>query len=74
MDTFAVPPMSAEVEHVFSSLKLLLNERHRRIADDIINAIECLKHWFGHVEHGSFDPHPSVLADYNSDDEEHLYY
>jgi len=41
----SIPAMSAEVERVFSSSKILLSDRRNRLGDDVIAAVECLKSW-----------------------------
>src|SRR5271154_1051598 len=47
LDMLAIPMMSAECERVFSSAKHLLTDARNRLNPDIIEANECLKHWFG---------------------------
>jgi len=47
LDMLAIPMMSAECERVFSSAKHLLTDTRNRLNPDIIEANECLKHWFG---------------------------
>jgi hypothetical protein len=41
----SIPAMSAEVEPVFSSSKILLSDQRNRLSDDVIAAVECLKSW-----------------------------
>jgi len=41
----SIPAMSAEVERVFSSSKLLISDRLHRLGDDVICAVECMKSW-----------------------------
>jgi hypothetical protein len=41
----SIPAMSAEVETVFSSSKLLISDRLHRLGDDVICAAECMKSW-----------------------------
>jgi len=50
LDILAVPPMSDEIERVFSSAKLLLTDRRSRLKMDIIKANECLQSWYGRPE------------------------
>jgi hAT family C-terminal dimerisation region len=38
--------MSAECERVFSSTKKLITSERNRLAEDIIEASECLKNWW----------------------------
>ena len=45
-DLLSVPAMSAECERVFSSTKRLITQDSNRLADDIIEATECLKAWW----------------------------
>jgi hypothetical protein len=40
--------MSAECERVFSSTKKLITPERNRLAEDIIEASECLKNWWDH--------------------------
>jgi len=47
LDMLAIPMMSSECERVFSSAKHLLTDARNRLSPDIIEANECLKHWFG---------------------------
>ena len=47
LDMLAIPMMSAECERVFSSAKHLITDARNRLNPDIIEANECLKHWFG---------------------------
>ena len=47
LDMLAIPMMSAECERVFSSAKHLITDSRNRLNPDIIEASECLKHWFG---------------------------
>jgi hypothetical protein len=46
----AIPMMSAECERVFSSAKHLITDSRNCLNPDIIEASECLKHWFGKQE------------------------
>ena len=39
--------MSAECERVFSSTKKLITPERNRLAEEIIEASECLKNWWG---------------------------
>ena len=45
-DTLSIPAMSAECERVFSSCKKLITPERNRLAEDIIEASECLKNWW----------------------------
>lgn len=47
LDMLAIPAMSAECERVFSSAKHLITDARNRLDPGIIEANECLKHWFG---------------------------
>ena len=49
-DMLAIPAMSAECERVFSSAKHLITDARNRLNPDIIEANQCLKHWFGKAE------------------------
>jgi phage I-like protein len=52
----AIPMMSAECERVFSSAKHLITDSRNRLRPDIIEANECLKHWFGKLEQADKKP------------------
>jgi hypothetical protein len=41
----STPALSAEVERVLSSSKLLISDRRNHLGDDVICAVECLKSW-----------------------------
>jgi hypothetical protein len=45
-DLLSIPAMSAECERVFSQTKLLITTQRSRLTDDIVEAVECLKHWY----------------------------
>ena len=45
-DTLAIPAMSTECERVFSNTKKLITPERNRLAEDIIEASECLKNWW----------------------------
>ena len=45
-DTLAILAMSAEYERVFSSTKKRITPERNRLAEDIIEASECLKNWW----------------------------
>jgi len=55
LDALAVPAMSDECERLFSSAKLLLNDRRSRLKMDIIESSECLRAWYGPAKHRTFD-------------------
>ena len=55
LDILAVPPMSDEIERIFSSAKLLLTDRRSRLKMDIIEANECLRSWYGRPGKREFD-------------------
>jgi hypothetical protein len=42
-DTLTIPVMSSECESVFSNAKKPLTPERNALADDVIEAIECLK-------------------------------
>jgi hypothetical protein len=65
LDILAIPPMSDEIERIFSSAKLLLTDRRSRLKMDIIEANECLRSWYGRPKEGSFD---SVGPEVSSED------
>ena len=45
-DLLSIPAMSAETERVFSGAKLTISPNRNRLAEDIIEATECLKRWY----------------------------
>jgi hypothetical protein len=45
-DILSIPAMSAEVERVFSSAKDLLTDSRNKMMDEVIEAVERLKHWY----------------------------
>jgi hypothetical protein len=45
-DLLSIPAMSAECERVFSQTKLLITGQRNRLGDRVIEAVECLKHWY----------------------------
>ena len=63
LDVFACPPMSDEVERLFSSAKILLKDRRARLKMDIIEANECLRHFYGKPEKGSFDEDEDIRVE-----------
>ena len=46
LDLLCCPVMSAECERIFSGAKLLIAPNRNRLADDIIEAAECLRIWW----------------------------
>jgi len=46
LDMLAIPAMSAECERVFSSAKKMITAERNQLAEDIIQACECLKSWW----------------------------
>jgi hypothetical protein len=46
LDLLCYPVMSAECERVFSRAKLLISPNRNKLADDIIEASECLRIWW----------------------------
>src|SRR6266480_3736413 len=48
------PPMSDECERLFSSCKILLEDRRSRLMMDIIEANECLRHSYAAPRKGTF--------------------
>src|SRR6266516_3112886 len=55
LDVLTVPPMSDECERLFSSCKILLEDRSSRLMMDIIEANECLRHSYAAPRKGTFD-------------------
>jgi hypothetical protein len=44
-DVLSIPALSSECERVFSSAKILIDDRRARMKEDIIEASECLRAW-----------------------------
>ena len=59
----AIPMMSAKCERVFSSAKHLFTDTRSRLNPDIIEANECLRHWFGKLEEDKADQEAKVLEE-----------
>ncbi|KAK7582910.1 hypothetical protein V3481_012206 [Fusarium oxysporum f. sp. vasinfectum] len=49
VDILSIPAMSAEPERLFSGAKITIKDRRNRLGSDVIEALECLKSWFGYV-------------------------
>lgn len=47
VDILSIPAMSAEPERLFSGAKITITDRRNRMGSDVIEALECLKSWFG---------------------------
>jgi hypothetical protein len=47
IDILSIPAMSAEPERLFSSAKITITDRRNRLGVETIEALECLKSWFG---------------------------
>jgi hypothetical protein len=45
LELYSIPAMSAEVERIFSSAKLLLTDQRASLKEDAIEANECLRQW-----------------------------
>ena len=45
LDLLAINPMSDECERLFSSAKLMMNDRRLLLKEDIMEACECLRFW-----------------------------
>ena len=63
LDMLAIPSISGECERIFSSAKLMLNDRRNRLNPDIIEANECLRNWFGKPNAAAFDGDDKELED-----------
>jgi hypothetical protein len=46
LDILSIPAMSADLERLFSSAKLLITDLRNKLGMDIIEAFECLKSWY----------------------------
>src|SRR6266699_3429580 len=55
LDVLAPSPMSDECERLFSSCKILLEDRRLRLKMDIIEANEWLRHSYGPPRSNTFD-------------------
>ncbi|TVY74496.1 Zinc finger BED domain-containing protein RICESLEEPER 2 [Fusarium oxysporum f. sp. cubense] len=47
VDILSIPAMSAEPERLFSGAKITITDRRNRLGSDVVEALECLKSWFG---------------------------
>jgi hypothetical protein len=47
VDILSIPAMSAEPERLFSGAKITLRDRRNRLGSEVVEALECLKSWFG---------------------------
>ena len=47
LDILSIPAMSAEPERLFSGAKISITDRRNRLSIQSIEALECLKSWFG---------------------------
>jgi hypothetical protein len=45
LDILSIPCMSADVERLFSSCGLTLEDRRNRMGPELLEALECLKSW-----------------------------
>jgi hypothetical protein len=45
LDILSIPCMSADVERLFSSCGLTLEDRRNRMGSELLEALECLKSW-----------------------------
>jgi hAT family C-terminal dimerisation region len=45
-DMLSIPAMSAEIERVFSGVKLTISLSRNRLSEDIIKATKCLNRWY----------------------------
>jgi hypothetical protein len=61
--------MSADVERLFSSCGLTLEDRRNRIGIELLEALECLKSWFKIKEFNILEP-MGVGNSFNGSDSE----
>ncbi|EEU34443.1 uncharacterized protein NECHADRAFT_44483, partial [Fusarium vanettenii 77-13-4] len=47
VDILLIPAMSTEPERLFSGAKITIIDRRNRLRSNIVEALECLKSWFG---------------------------
>ncbi|OWT42367.1 BED zinc finger domain-containing protein [Pochonia chlamydosporia 170] len=47
VDILSIPAMAAEPERLFSGAKITITDRRNRMGSDVVEALECLKSWFG---------------------------
>ena len=45
-DVLSIPAMSAECERVFSQTRRLMTVDRNRLSTDMMEALECMKHWW----------------------------
>ena len=56
INILSIPCMSADVERLFSSCGLTLEDRRNRIGIELLEALECLKSWFKIKEFNILEP------------------
>jgi hypothetical protein len=47
MNILSIPAISVELESLVSGAKITITDRRNRLGSDVIEALECLKSWFG---------------------------
>jgi hypothetical protein len=47
IDILTIPAMSSEPERLFSGAKISITDHRNRLGAETIQALECLKSWFG---------------------------
>jgi len=47
MNILSIPAISVELESLVSGAKITIKDRRNRLGSDVIEAVECLKSWFG---------------------------
>jgi hypothetical protein len=64
-DIFSIPAMSAEVERLFSSTKLMLPPARNALQPDAIEVGECIRSWMlqGLIGGGYFEYLPKELQE-----------
>jgi hypothetical protein len=50
LDLLLIPAISADLERLFSGLKLTIKDRRSKLGILVVQALECIKSWMGLVE------------------------
>ena len=70
-DVFSIPLMSDNNERSFSSGRDMVTYRRSRLKDDIIEACQCLRSWYGSYEE-LFDSEAAIESDMNVADDDNI--
>jgi hypothetical protein len=68
LDMLATPSISSECETIFSGVKLIITDHCDRLTATIIEACECLRHWYAAEERAKQSDSDYVFDSELSDD------